>query len=179
MKNSSNTLNYKGFTGSVAFSLEDGCMHGRIEYINDLVTFEAERVVDLKVEFEDAVDDYIETCIEIGKSPDKPMSGSFNVRIGADLHKEIHKIALGKGVSLNDMVKASLKQTVSDHLNHGISHESLAQVLETSILHLRMNKYISTATATAQMPNNMIHEPRAENYHWKLRSSNLMTSGVV
>jgi predicted HicB family RNase H-like nuclease len=37
----SNILEYKGFIGRVEFSAEDRILHGRIEFINDLVTFEA------------------------------------------------------------------------------------------------------------------------------------------
>ncbi len=34
------TLNYKGFIGSVHFSAEDKIFHGRIVGVNDLVAFE-------------------------------------------------------------------------------------------------------------------------------------------
>ena len=31
---------------------------------------------------------YLEFCAETGKQPEKPFKGSFNVRIGADLHRK-------------------------------------------------------------------------------------------
>jgi predicted HicB family RNase H-like nuclease len=37
-------LTYKGFTGSVHFSSEDDVFFGKIEGINDLITFEGDRV---------------------------------------------------------------------------------------------------------------------------------------
>ena len=37
----SNILEYKGYIGRVEFSAEDKIFHGKLEFINDLVTFEA------------------------------------------------------------------------------------------------------------------------------------------
>jgi len=53
-------LEYKGFIGSVYFSSEDAVFHGKIEGIDDLVTFEGITLPDLKTAFEEAVDDYVE-----------------------------------------------------------------------------------------------------------------------
>ena len=40
-------LNYKGFIGSVHFSADDKVFFGKVEGINDLVTFEGETVKEL------------------------------------------------------------------------------------------------------------------------------------
>ena len=42
-----NTLKYKGFIGSVAFSEADGVFFGKIEGIDGLVNFEGESVAEL------------------------------------------------------------------------------------------------------------------------------------
>lgn len=54
-----NTLNYKGFIGSVNFSEEDGVFFGRIEGINGMVNFEGESVKELTKAFHEAVSDYL------------------------------------------------------------------------------------------------------------------------
>ena len=36
---SSALLKFKGYTGSVEVSLEDGCLHGRLLHIDDLITY--------------------------------------------------------------------------------------------------------------------------------------------
>lgn len=59
---------YKNFIGSVTFSSEDEVFHGKIEGIDGLVTYEASTVAELKSAFEEAVEDYIETWSEIGKT---------------------------------------------------------------------------------------------------------------
>ncbi|OCH66692.1 antitoxin HicB [Vibrio diabolicus] len=106
-------LKYKGFYGSVSHSIEDEVIHGKIECINDLVTYEAETIAELKAAFEEAVDDYLETCELIGKEPEKPMSGSFNVRIGPELHKKAYLEAKSLGLSLNELVKVAVEEKLS------------------------------------------------------------------
>jgi len=60
-----NKLVYKDFIGTVQFSTKDLIFHGRIEGINDLVTFEGDSVSSLKSSFEDAVEDYIALCEQV------------------------------------------------------------------------------------------------------------------
>ena len=55
-----NAIKYKSYIGSVEYSNEDKCFFGKLEMIDDLVTFEASTVDDLEKFFQDSVDDYIE-----------------------------------------------------------------------------------------------------------------------
>lgn len=59
-----NTLQYKGFLGSVEFSEADGVFFGKIEGINALVNFEGESVKELTDAFHEAVEDYLIFCAE-------------------------------------------------------------------------------------------------------------------
>ena len=52
-------LNYKGFIGSVHFSADDKVFFGKVEGINDLVTFEGETVKELTDAFHYVVDEHI------------------------------------------------------------------------------------------------------------------------
>ena len=69
-----NTLNYKGYIGSVAFSEKDNVFFGKIEGINGLVNFEGESVKELTDAFHEAVDDYLEFCKDQNYTP-KPLRG--------------------------------------------------------------------------------------------------------
>tara|TARA_R110001606_G_scaffold370428_1_gene526863 strand:+ start:593 stop:1084 length:492 start_codon:yes stop_codon:yes gene_type:complete len=109
---STKLLNYRDYFGSVKCSLDDGILHGKIEFINDLVTYQADSIPDLEKSFHEAVDDYIETCAALGREPQKSMSGSFNVRVGEAVHKKIAVKALQEGISLNDYVKSALEKSV-------------------------------------------------------------------
>lgn len=60
-------LKYKGYVAKIEFSTEDKCWHGKIDGIADLVTFEANNAHEIEKEFHSAVDDYLDSCREIGK----------------------------------------------------------------------------------------------------------------
>lgn len=53
-----NTLIYKNYIGSVQYSQEDNLFHGKINGINDLITYEGDSIINLKSSFIEAVEDY-------------------------------------------------------------------------------------------------------------------------
>jgi len=75
-----------GYLGSIEASIEDGVLFGKLECVTTLVNYEGETVKELQAAFEAAVDDYLTTCTAKGYEPETPCKGSFNVRIGHDLH---------------------------------------------------------------------------------------------
>lgn len=109
----SDLLEYKGYTGSAETSIQDNCLHGKILFISDAITYEAETINDLKAEFVAAVDDYIATCAEIGKEPQRPFKGSFNVRISPELHKQAAIAAQIENISLNEIVSKAINNYVN------------------------------------------------------------------
>jgi predicted HicB family RNase H-like nuclease len=48
---------------------------------------------ELEADFKESVNDYLQTCREAGIEPKKPYKGSFNVRIGQELHENAAKRA--------------------------------------------------------------------------------------
>lgn len=106
-------LQYKNYIAQVHFSSEDEVFFGQIIGISDLVNFEAESVKELKKAFAEAVDDYLSTCKELNKSPDKTFKGSFNVRIPSSLHRQAAMFAALRKISLNDFVRYALDSTVA------------------------------------------------------------------
>jgi len=56
-------LIYKDYIGSVHFNADDEVFFGKIEGIENLVSFEGDSVIELKKAFEEAVDDYLEIFI--------------------------------------------------------------------------------------------------------------------
>ncbi|KJR42135.1 HicB family protein [Candidatus Magnetoovum chiemensis] len=72
-----NTIEYKGFIGSVYFSAKDNILHGKIEQIDDLVSYEGTSIDEIHKAFYDAVDDYISFCKEIGKEIELPAFHQF------------------------------------------------------------------------------------------------------
>jgi predicted HicB family RNase H-like nuclease len=101
-------LQYKNYYAEVHYSAADELFYGKIIGINDLVSFEGSSVNELKAAFKDAVEDYLETCNEIGKTPDKTYKGTFNVRVPSKLHKEASLFAAIHNITLNDFIKTAL-----------------------------------------------------------------------
>ena len=94
-------LEYKNYFGNVEYSAADEIFHGRILGITDHVTFEGDSVKSLKEDFAAAVEDYLESCAELGKEPEKTYKGSFNVRIDPQLHKQLAVYSMRRNQSLN------------------------------------------------------------------------------
>ena len=106
-------LHHKGYHASIHFSAADEVFYGKLLGINDLVTFEGTNVRELKKEFRNAVEDYLETCRTLGKEPEKHYKGSFNVRIPAALHRQAALVASGRQMTLNELVKAAINMVVN------------------------------------------------------------------
>jgi predicted HicB family RNase H-like nuclease len=105
-------LQYQNYYASVHFSADDEVFYGKILGINDLISFEGASVKELKASFEDAVEDYLETCATIGKTPEKTYKGTFNVRVSSTLHKEAATFAAVHNITLNEFVKRALSFTL-------------------------------------------------------------------
>jgi len=106
-------LNYKGFIGSVHFSGDDHVFYGKIEGINDLVTFEGESVKELTEAFHFVVDEHIKDCKSENIEVEKSYKGSFNVRLSPELHRKIAIYAKMRGESINKFVSDTLSKSVS------------------------------------------------------------------
>lgn len=56
------TSNYRGYTGSIEWSEEDGLFYGQVLGIRSLVSYDGETEEDAERCFRDMVDAYIDTC---------------------------------------------------------------------------------------------------------------------
>jgi len=107
-----NTMTYKGYLGSVAYSEKDNVFFGKIEGINGLVNFEGESVKELTDAFHEAVDDYLAYCKDEGIEPDKSYSGILNVRLTPAIHRKIAMLARQAGQTLNAYIKEAIEEKV-------------------------------------------------------------------
>lgn len=108
------TLKYKGFIGSIEAELEDNTLYGKVLGLDKqtLITYEGQTLAELKEDFENAVDDYIQHCKENNLPFHKSYSGSFNIRIPSELHAKIAMSAQEAGVSLNSYIQRILTSVV-------------------------------------------------------------------
>lgn len=97
----SSTMTYKGQTARIEFDARDNLLVGRLVGIADVVGFHADNVAELRAAFEEAVDDYLDTCARIGKAPQQPASGRLMLRVPPEVHGAALVAAQAAGTSLN------------------------------------------------------------------------------
>ncbi len=103
-----NTMTHRGYAARIDYSDEDGCFIGHIAGINDVVGFHGESVEQLRDAFEESVDDYLETCEKLNRSPQKPYSGNLMLRIPPEVHAAIATAAEVSGKSINQWATQTL-----------------------------------------------------------------------
>ncbi len=108
-------LHYKGYTGTIEPQLEDNSLFGKLAFIRDLVTYEAQTLAELQKEFEYSVDAYLQSCEELGRKPETPFKGSFNVRSSPDIHRQIVLAASQEDMSLNAFVNQAIMEKLARH----------------------------------------------------------------
>ena len=106
-------LMYKGFIGSVHFSSEDNVFFGKVDGINDLITFEGDSVNELKNAFYYVIDEHIKDCERENIQIEKSYKGSFNIRLTPELHRKAAIAAKAHGNTLNAFVRNAIEQSCS------------------------------------------------------------------
>lgn len=108
----SDVLEYKGYQASVKYSSEDRRLFGEVLHIDSLLTFHGESVEELEQAFISTIDAYLDFCARRNREPNKPFKGSFNVRVGPDLHKAVAHAAARQSKTLNEFVCVALANAV-------------------------------------------------------------------
>lgn len=62
-------MTYKGYVAQFEYSDDDACFVGHISDISDIVGFHGESVAELHYVFQEAVDDYLQTCEILNRQP--------------------------------------------------------------------------------------------------------------
>lgn len=140
------TLNHKGFSGSYEISLEDDCLYGKILFIDDLIVYEGQTPQGLNDAFVSAVDRYLAHCLDTGKPANKPYSGTFNVRVGPELHRKSVQHGRRIGLGLNEFLIKVLQDV--DEGNGKTKVEHVHQHFVT----VHSNPVSETRLATMQQP---------------------------
>jgi predicted HicB family RNase H-like nuclease len=141
---------YKGYLGSAEVDTEGNVLVGKLLFIRDVIAYSAKTPAGLVKAFHAAVDDYLQTCAELGDEPDTPCKGTFNVRIGPALHREAAVVARSKGMSLNEFVcealKAASQTQARQQIEHVHKHEHQHKLLVTTE---KQTQYLVTSGTTS------------------------------
>ncbi len=112
-----NAFQYKGYLGTFEFESGDDAFHGEISGIRDVIHFTGRSVDELRQAFQEAVDDYLTTCADIGKTPEKPYSGRFMVRVSPEVHRLTESAAKVTGKSLNAFAAEALERAAKEAIH--------------------------------------------------------------
>lgn len=113
-----NTMNYKGYIGSIKVSEEDNCLFGKVLALphDTMITYEGETVAELREDFHSAVDDYLAHCEEEGIEPRKSYSGALNIRISPETHSKVAMLAKQAGISINAFIRSAVEKQIATML---------------------------------------------------------------
>jgi predicted HicB family RNase H-like nuclease len=103
---------HKGYTARVEYDERDNILVGRLLGIRSIISFHAETVAELRLEFETAVEDYLAECKEAGLKPEKPASGKILLRVPPEVHGKALVAAQASGKSLNQWASEILQSAV-------------------------------------------------------------------
>ncbi|MFW5836792.1 MAG: type II toxin-antitoxin system HicB family antitoxin [Desulfovibrionaceae bacterium] len=109
-----NAMAYKGYTGVFEYYPDDEMFHGRVIGMKDMVHFCGASIAELRQSLADSVEDYLEFCQELGKSPEKPYSGQFRLRVGPETHRLLAAAAAAQGRSLNEFVAEAAERAAHE-----------------------------------------------------------------
>ena len=106
-------MKYEGFIGSVHFAAEDRVFYGKVEGVNDLITFEGSTVNELEEGFKYMVDEHIKDCTTKNIPLERSYKGNLNIRLSPELHKKVAYKAALRGVSLNQYINDAIKDKMT------------------------------------------------------------------
>lgn len=110
-----NLLEYKGYIGSVEISEEDNCLFGKVMHLpnNTLISYEGETVEQLREDFHQSVDAYIELCAQQGIEPLKSYSGQLNIRLTPEIHAKVATVAKRSGITINAFIRRAVERSLA------------------------------------------------------------------
>lgn len=104
-----NTMNkYRDYNARVEYDDDDEIFVGHLAGIKDIVSFHGATVDELKQNFHEAVDHYLEVCEKLGEKPQKPYSGRLMLKLMPEIHAAIATTAEAHGKSINQWVSEIL-----------------------------------------------------------------------
>lgn len=140
------TVSYKGYQASVEF--DNGTLFVRVLHIDDLLLGECDKASEAEAVLKDLIDEYISDCKEIGKTPTKPFSGTFNVRVGQELHKRAAMAAASAGQSLNNwLIEATTEKLECANLADRFDH-----VVEDARYEMQLLKHVQVQAPRPPAP---------------------------
>lgn len=165
----SDLLQYKNYTATLEYDADAEIFFGRILHIDDSISFQGAGIAELKAAMRDAVEDYIETCRELGKQPGKPYSGTLSLRIPPELHKNASQAAVKQRKSLNEWIGDAMQKDLElpvSKISIEAYHKTISKFSETN------NKLLLSTFSKQPI---CVEQNSPEQWHTKINRHELQT----
>ena len=105
-------LEYKGFYGSIEYSMDDNCLFGKVIGLGkeNCISYEGVSAQDLYNDFKAGIEHYLDFCQRKGIKPKKSYNGVLNIRIPSETHSRIAIYAESQGTSINSFIRDSIER---------------------------------------------------------------------
>jgi predicted HicB family RNase H-like nuclease len=103
-------MNYKGYTASIDYSDEEGCLIGEVVGIRHIILFRGSTLSEINETFKEMIDEYLENC-KNGIEPNKPPT-EIMVPFPPELYALAHVKAESAGVTVRQFMHTAVQQFV-------------------------------------------------------------------
>ncbi|ANV84406.1 DNA repair protein [Picosynechococcus sp. PCC 7003] len=107
-----NMMILDGYRAKIEYDPELDLFRGEILGLNGGADFYGSNPAELRQEFRNSLNTFLEVCAEKGIKPTKDYSGRFNLRVPPELHREISMITTSKNISINKWITEILQEAV-------------------------------------------------------------------
>ena len=105
-------MSLDGYQARITYNPESDQFRGEILGLSGGAEFYGSNPDELRREFKQSLEVYLEVCRERGVAPRKQFSGRFNLRIPPDLHEQLSLEAEAQGKSLNTLAQEALQDSL-------------------------------------------------------------------
>ena len=108
-----NMMTLEGFNAKIEYDAELDMFRGEILGLNGGADFYGKNPAELRAEFKQSLDVYLDVCRLKGIDPRRSYSGKFNLRISPELHQKLAIVAEAEGKSINALAQEAIQQRVA------------------------------------------------------------------
>lgn len=105
-----NIMTIDGYQAKIEYDDELDLFRGEILGLSGGADFYGKNPDELRTEFKNSLQVFLEVCAEEGIEPRRNFSGKFNLRISPELHERLAIEAQAQGKSLNALAQEALRE---------------------------------------------------------------------
>ena len=112
-----NIMFVEGYQAKIEYDPELDLFRGEILGLNGGADFYGSTPDELRQEFRNSLEVFLEVCREKGIEPRRSYSGKFNLRIPPELHERIAIMSQATGKSINLLAKEALQFMIQEKMH--------------------------------------------------------------